>query len=261
MLWISAGIALHHEYVTDEAVAVKSTGNLARLFEETTRRTIGQVDHILLGARAFRAIRGERFDLNEWFRGHALPHRMAASIGMADATGRVFLDTLPVPPGVSIVDRPHFRALAESARDALFIGKPVPGRISDECSILFTRKLTGPRGAFAGIVFVSLRCGELSRLYQTLAPGSGFVALLSDDGAIMARGSLSPDIAAKPAFDAAAFRRLPPCDSGVVRFYGRYGGRADRHFPPAAGLPADRHGRAGRQRDLRAVLVAAHARG
>ena len=85
LLWASIAIVLSHEYRSAETTAVQSTGNLARAFEESTRRTIGQIDQVLLSARAFYAAQGARFDFNEWARTQTLPDKMTAAIGMADS--------------------------------------------------------------------------------------------------------------------------------------------------------------------------------
>jgi diguanylate cyclase (GGDEF)-like protein len=221
LLWISIGVVLDHEYHTAEAAAVQSTGNLARAFEESTRRTIGQIDQILLSARAFHTAQGARFDFNEWARTQTLPDKMTAAIGMADPAGHVFADTLPIPPGVSIADRPHFRAQLDPSRDDLFISRPVHGRVSGEDTIQFTRKLLGPNGEFAGVTVFSLGCNELSRFYQTLDLGNGFVSLLSADGTILARGPLLPDFIGRTISENGQLGSLLTKAGGAVHYHSK----------------------------------------
>ncbi len=72
--WIGiASGASMHEYQHAKAAAVQSTANLAQALEESTRRTIGQIDYILLSARALRAAQGDRFDFHEWARTQTFP--------------------------------------------------------------------------------------------------------------------------------------------------------------------------------------------
>src|ERR1700722_967486 len=146
LLWASIAVAIKHEYDTAVSTAAQTTANLARAFEESTRRTIGQIDQILLSARAFYGVQGDKFNFDEWARTQIVPDSMTAAIGMADAAGHVFADTLPIPPGVSIADRPHFKAQMDPSHDDLFISKPVRGRVSGQATIQFTRKLLGPNG-------------------------------------------------------------------------------------------------------------------
>jgi diguanylate cyclase (GGDEF)-like protein len=221
LLWASIAIVLSHEYRSAETTAVQSTGNLARAFEESTRRTIGQIDQVLLSARAFYAVQGPRFDFNEWARTQTLPDKMTAAIGMADAAGHVFADTLPIPAGVSIADRPHFRAQLDPSRDALYISRPVHGRVSGEDTIQFTRKLLGPNGEFAGVTVFSLGCTELSRFYQTLDLGNGFVSLLLADGTILARGPLLPDFIGRTISETGQLGILLTKDNGEVHYVSR----------------------------------------
>jgi diguanylate cyclase (GGDEF)-like protein len=190
LMWLGIGIALVHERHAAEAAAQQATGNLARAFEESTRRTISQIDQILLSARSFFAAQGERFDFDEWARTQTLPDKMTAAIGMADSSGHVFADTLPIPPGVTIADRPHFQAQIDSGRDELYISHPMHGRVSGQDTIQFTRKLLGLDRQFAGVTVLSLGCEELSRFYQTIDLGKGFVALLAADGTLLARGPM-----------------------------------------------------------------------
>jgi diguanylate cyclase (GGDEF)-like protein len=221
LLWVSIGTVLNHEYRSAETAAVQTTGNLARAFEESTRRTIGQIDQILLSARAFRLAQGARFDFNEWARTQTLPDTMTAAIGMADSTGHVFADTLPIPAGVSIADRPHFRAQLDPTHDDLFISQPVHGRVSGEDTIQFTRKLLGPTGEFAGVTVFSLGCTELSRFYQTLDLGNGFVSLLLADGTVLARGPLVPDLIGVKISETGKLSSLLTNESGAVRFHSK----------------------------------------
>ena len=220
LLWASIIIALNHEYHAAEASAVQSTGNLARAFEESTRHTISQIDQVLLSVRAFSAALGERFDFNQWARTQTLPDKMTTAIWMVDRTGLTVAGTLPVPPGVSIADRPHFRAQLDPTRDELFISRPVHGRVSGESTIQFSRKLLGPHGEFAGVTVFSLDCAELSRFYQTLDLGNGFVSLLSADGTILARGPINPEMIGITISNREAFGDVLRRRSGAIRYRG-----------------------------------------
>ncbi len=218
LLWASIGVAIEHEYNTAKNSAVQTTANLARAFEESTRRTISQIDQILLSARAFYSAEGDKFNFNDWARTQTVPDQMTAAIGMADRTGLVFGDTLPIPPGVSIADRPHFIAQIDPSHDDLYISKPVHGRVSGQATIQFTRKLLGPHGEFAGVTVFSLDCEELSRFYQKLDLGDGFVALLSADGTQLARGPLIPDQIGKRMAETTVFTQMLSQNDGVIRF-------------------------------------------
>jgi diguanylate cyclase (GGDEF)-like protein len=223
-LWGSIGVFLYHDTRSAEALALQSTSNLVRAFEESTRRTISQIDQILRSARATHQIQGGGFSFDTWARDQVLPDKTTAAIGMADREGRVFADTVPVPPGTSIADRPHFLVQKDPAHDDLYISKPVHGRVSGRETIQFSRKLLGPAGEFAGVTVLSLDCEELSRFYQTLDLGGGFVALMSTDSTILAGGPLIKNIVGNPLEDKAALHDVTMQDGGFVHFTDRQSG-------------------------------------
>jgi diguanylate cyclase (GGDEF)-like protein len=194
LLWISITMAIQHEYRSTAAAAVQSTGNLAQALEESTRRTIGQIDYTLLSARALYAAEGERFNFDSWARTQTHTDRMTAQITMADRSGMLVGSTFPLARGTSVADRPHFAAQIDPLHDDLFISQPVISRISGLQVILFSRKLLDRNGAFSGIVAFSLATVELARFYEAMGLGDGFVSILSTDGTVLARGPWVPGL-------------------------------------------------------------------
>ncbi|HEY0181513.1 MAG TPA: EAL domain-containing protein [Rhodopila sp.] len=192
--WIGIVAALHHEYYAARAAAVRSTGNLAQALEESTRRTIGQIDYILLSARAFRTAKSDRFDFHDWARNQTFADKMTAQISMTDPAGLVIASTIQLVPGVNIADRAHFQAQLDPTHDDLYISRPVTGRVSGLQTIQFSRKLLDRDGAFAGVVVFSLGSFELARFYESLGLGDGFVSILSSDGTILAHGPWIPGL-------------------------------------------------------------------
>jgi hypothetical protein len=163
--WVGISAALHHEYYSMESEAVQATGNLTQVLEESTRRTIGQIDYMLLSARALLAAEGGRFDFDKWARTQTFADKMTVQIAMTDRTGLVTASTTALAPGISVADREHFRAQIDPAHDDLFISQPVFERVSGLKTIQFSRKLLGPGGSFAGIVVLSLGSVELAHFY------------------------------------------------------------------------------------------------
>lgn len=197
--WVGITVALNSIYDTHKAAAVQSTANLTQALEESTRRTIGSFDSFLLSVRGMQLAQGEQFDLPRWVAMQTLSDLKIAQVSITDRTGLVIASTVRLAPGISVADRPHFRAQIDPAHDDLFISQPVIGRASGLETIQFTRKLLDPGGGFAGIVVLSLETAELARFYEALGLGKGFVALLAADGAILASG---PRIAAPIGADA-----------------------------------------------------------
>ncbi|WP_428491120.1 bifunctional diguanylate cyclase/phosphodiesterase [Rhodopila sp.] len=186
--WIGIVAGLHHEYSGAKAAAVRTTGNLARAAEESTRRTIGQIDYILLSARALKLAEGERFDFQRWVRTQSFAEDLTARVAMTDATGLVVASTDTLASGSSIAERMRFRAQLDPARDDLFVGRPMIGLDGGVGRIQFSRRLVGLDGAFAGVVALSVSGAELARHSGSLEQGTGFVSILSSNGTTLAGG-------------------------------------------------------------------------
>lgn len=192
--WIGIAAALHHEALRARTAAEASTANLAQALEESTRRTVGQLDYLLLCARAMRSVQGDRFDFHGWVRNQTLPDQMTAQIAIADRNGTVTDSTSPFPSGVNVSYRPQFRAQIDPARDELYISRPVIGRISGVETVQFSRKLLARDGSFDGVIVVSLGSHQLAQFYTSLKLGNGFVAVVSQEGIVLARGPTVPGL-------------------------------------------------------------------
>ena len=183
LLWGGIAVMLRTSHDSTAAGAVLAGRNLARAFEETTRRAVSEIDQTLLSVRAFYTLQGSRFDINEWVRTQHRADWMTVNLGLADAAGNVFTNTAALPQGgANIGDRPHFRIHLIPGRDELYISRPVIGRVSGQQTIQFTRKLIGADGQFAGVIVLSIGCEELSRFYSTMDVNTGFIELINLEG-------------------------------------------------------------------------------
>ncbi len=195
LIWVSLLLPLVQERRDAEHAAVEITSNLARAFEENTDRIVAGIDQILLSARAAYADNEAGFDIRKWAGKRARADKFDFFIGRIDEHGIAGDSTLgPAAAGIDLADRQHFRVHLDPARDELFISKPVVGRSTRMPAMQFTRKLLHADGSFAGVIVVSLDATELSRFYQTIEIGNGYVMLAGIDGIIRARGPLSDGV-------------------------------------------------------------------
>ncbi len=192
LVWVSLLMPLEQEKRGAQLAAMATTSNLARAFDENADRIVSGIDQILLSARAAYAETKGPFDLNEWVSKRAKADKFAFFIGRVDANGMTQEATLkPAPPQINISDREHFRFHLDPSKDELFISKPVVGRATGKAALQFTRKLLNADGSFAGIVQVSMNADELSRFYEKLEIGNGYIMLVGLDGVVRARGPLA----------------------------------------------------------------------
>jgi PAS domain-containing protein len=218
VIWVSAALLVHDEHADAERHALDETSNLARAFEESVGQTIAETDQVLLSVRSYFGFLGARFDMVEWARAQSRLSSMTAGVHLVDAHGNLFASTGPLPDvPINLADREHFKTQAADKNDVLHISRTVVvGRQTGKVTIQFTRKLLRD-GAFAGIAVVSLDASELSRFFGTLELGEGFVALVSLDGSILARGPLVTGAIGKSIADQPYFVEMRSRTSGAVQ--------------------------------------------
>lgn len=101
-----------------------------------------------------------------------------------EAAGRSSMAGAPL----SFADRDYFEAFARQQHEGLFIGTPVPSRITGLLILPVARAWRTPDGAFGGVVTAAIRLGYLNELFGTLdlGPNSG-INLFRADGTVIVR--------------------------------------------------------------------------
>ena len=116
----------------------------------------------------------------------AMPAGLVSHVTVVDAEGAVVYNSLGVPIGTSMADRPHFQKLRDGG-DQLVLGEPVQSRLNGRWLFVVGRPILRS-GRFMGAVLLLVStdymAGVLNRL--TLAP-KDMVALVHPDGRILAR--------------------------------------------------------------------------
>ncbi len=106
-----------------------------------------------------------------------------AVASVADVQGRLVMSTLPIPPGTSIADLPHFQHHVGNDSGEPFFGKPVLGRVSDKWSFHATRRINKPDGGFGGVAIIAVDFSYLNTVLKEGQFGEGAViALIGRDG-------------------------------------------------------------------------------
>lgn len=92
---------------------------------------------------------------------------------------------------IHLSDREHFVVQKNSLRNDLFISVPVIGRVSKQTTIQFTRRLSLPNAAFAGIVVVSQPPTFFTRTFANHAHlgTDGELIVFRSDGAQLVRAT------------------------------------------------------------------------
>jgi hypothetical protein len=198
VIWAAVAFTLWQANVAAVESARRETVTLARAFAESSERISTVLDRELLALRASFAEKGDAFNLVEWARTQSSPDHLTLQIVIANGAGVAEQATQGSLPSngqhISIADREHFRVHLDPERDSLFISKPVIGRLSDQCSVQYSRKLLDRGGHFAGVGVDSMSCEDLSHFYEASGIGDGFVMLVGLDGVIRGFGPSKPNL-------------------------------------------------------------------
>ena len=187
LIWGGIWLQVQQERTVTERAAIKETSNLALAFEENIIRSIAAIDQVLLIVRDLYARDPGRFDLAGWVHDRPFINDQTFQLSLIDASGMLVQSNLAGTRGpVDLSDREHFRVHVGTGADALFISKPLLGRVSNRYSVQFTRRVVGLDGEFLGVVVASLDPSYLARFYESLQIGDGFVMLVGLDGYIRA---------------------------------------------------------------------------
>jgi diguanylate cyclase (GGDEF)-like protein len=206
VLWGAVAFALWQARIAAVQSARQQTATLARAFAESTERISADRDRELLSLRASFAEKDSAFDLMQWMRTQSSPDHMTLQIGITNRAGVVTQNSVPMNgQRFDLADREHFRVHLDPAPDAIFISHPVVGRITGQCSVQYTRKLLDRVGHFAGVGVNSVSCDDLSRFYQTVDIGDGFVLLTGIDGVIRGYGPVRADVVGSDLKQASGF--------------------------------------------------------
>ena len=175
----------HNEIVT---AAVKQHSNLAVAYEEHVVRTLSGLDSALLIVRQEYRRLGRSMSVTRYIEEGIIDERLSSSISITDERGNVLLSSRPMP-AASYAEFEFFRVhQLRRGRDALHVGVPVSGTLSEAWQIPLSRPWLKADGSFGGVVVLSMDPGYFARFYRKIDLGAqGLVLLAGLDG--MSRAS------------------------------------------------------------------------
>ena len=188
LIWMSLAFHVEIERESAEQAAIENSRNLARAFDAHLSQSLTDINRTLGVMRSYYLRDPDRFDLRVWNEDRRIGREMI-HISIVGADGHVRASSSARWEPVYIGDREHFRALAASRDDILYISKPVVGRISHRPTIQLSRRIERADGSFAGIITASLDPAYFARLYDSVAVGAdGYIHVVGTDGIIRAAG-------------------------------------------------------------------------
>ncbi|MBD9392055.1 diguanylate cyclase domain-containing protein [Acidovorax sp. ACV01] len=113
----------------------------------------------------------------------------AGGVWVLDADGHVVLDSNSnAPSKLNFADRDYFTAFKSGGHKGLFIGRPVPSRVTGLNILPLSRAYFHADGSFAGVVVGAVRLSVFNELFGALELGlNSGVNLLRSDGVMITR--------------------------------------------------------------------------
>lgn len=174
--------------------AEMATHNLAQVLEQSIQATVKQIDLVLLTIKdeaenPGRATRAQRIEGSIRVQ---LPRiQILDALRITDSLGTVRYGRSPQrdwEDQVSLADREYFLQLKQFPEQGMVISRPLISRISGKQILVFARRLDGPDGGFAGIVYGTLPLDRLAQAISSVDVGErGSVSLRGADLELLAR--------------------------------------------------------------------------
>jgi two-component system, NarL family, sensor histidine kinase BarA len=178
---------IQQEREAAEAHAQDETYNLCGAFEEQVRRSIDSIRSSMSLLKPRLADQGAGFDLVSWIAASPEFAATAVQVSFIGADGKLVSTSLERHPNpADLSDREHVRVHLRGGR-GLFVGKPVPGRLSNRVTIQVSDRVETEDGKLAGVVVFSISPDFLTTLHNVVRLGqSGFMLLAGQDSVIRA---------------------------------------------------------------------------
>lgn len=117
------------------------------------------------------------------------PASARIGVGVIDAEGYIVYRSAGLPGRVYVGDREYFQFHRDSAKDLLYVSKPILSRVSNVWNIHFVRKLV-KKGRFAGVIMIVVPVEHISSSLSRLLLNEGdVISLFAEDGEYMSRSS------------------------------------------------------------------------
>ncbi len=167
--------------------ALRDADNLAQAYSEHLARALGEIDLLTLHIKHDWESSGGHVDLMALSRRGLYPATPRMFVTVIDRHGATVTSSRPILGSFNISARDYFRRHLQDTSQELAIGLPLLGNLTAEPTIRFTRRLVDPRGAFDGIVVVSVLPEFLASFYADSRLGkNGFLSVSGRDGQLRA---------------------------------------------------------------------------
>ncbi|MGV8892463.1 MAG: ATP-binding protein [Burkholderiaceae bacterium] len=224
-IWTMTLVQLSNAKQVQLDYAQRDARSLARLFDAHATRTIEAADQAVTYLRYRYNALGTSLDIARELKVGLNPGDLYNLFTIVDERADVILSTKPFNP-INLKDREHIKVHMAADSGALFISKPVFGRVSKKWSIQMTRRINHTDGAFKGVVVVSVDPQYFTQLYYDIDVGKhGLIALTGTDGFIRVRRTGNSDAMGQDVSSSGLFKAMLTNGKGVIKTKSTIDGR------------------------------------
>jgi diguanylate cyclase (GGDEF)-like protein len=142
--------------------------------------------------------------------------RHPTSMFVVDDSGQITHDSKNiVPPRQNVSDRDYFQFHKDNESTSLFISRPLVSKLNGRSMVAFSRRLSRPDGAFAGVVLTAMLQDHFQASFKDVSLGpNGTVTLARTDGIVLMRWPFRQDFVGSSIKRAELFSHFPKASSG-----------------------------------------------
>jgi len=183
VIWLAVLQLIGTEREQAVEAAIRANSNLAIAFEQDIFRTLKAAEQVAAFAREEYVRDGTPPDLAGWVKRDVIREHMFTIISVVDERGAIIASTQHTPPQVNYSDRDFFVAQRDATQDALFVSRPVLGRVSGQWRIPMSLRITRPDGSFGGVIVMAIDPAYLTNFYHQADLGAhGLLEITGLDG-------------------------------------------------------------------------------
>lgn len=188
LMWGGIVITDNRYQNSETAQAMRSTTNVARIFEEHAVRTLSAIDQVLEDMAQGYQAQGKRFDLHDLLQRRKLDPSLFESVAIADEHGDMVLTSPPMARSINIGDREHFQEHRSKDSGKLVVGKPLVARLTQRSGSTLSRRINKSDGSFGGMATLVIDPEYFRSFYAQVDVGdNGVIALSGRDGIVRVR--------------------------------------------------------------------------
>ncbi|HMK68405.1 MAG TPA: ATP-binding protein [Stellaceae bacterium] len=218
LLWGGLAVQLGHDRQQTLDNGWSRSAALSATFAEHLTSLMRALDQTTLGVKQDYEQDPTSFDAGRELTRYAVLRDFSLQISIVGPDGFVTASSLGEQRSRTYLgDREHFIVHQQSDGHAMFISKPVFGRLSNRWSIQLTRRLNDLNGEFAGVLVVSLDPEYLAGFFRTFEVGeNGFVSVVGREDMVVRARTTGMDLAVRQTVGSTQLpRRLEDASSGT----------------------------------------------